>query len=138
MNEITPAGVPSLGELVEALTGDRADVASLARVLTGTLSAALPPDFVDIEYVRSMGDRVHGRPGVPVAVTVNVGDKRLTLRQFGRVHTEATITHLVRGVALSRETVPVTTWVTALAAEVRKVAAEDAAALTALHQLLLG
>jgi hypothetical protein len=125
-----------LGRLVGALTA-HADVASLTAVLTGTLADLLPGDLVRVERDRSLADRLHGRPGRPVGITVPAGDHELTLRTVGH-RTEAEIAHTVRGVTLSRRPVPITEWIEQLAAALDAQAAHDDAARAALDRLLLG
>lgn len=139
MTEVQPPGegVPSLGSLVEALTADRASVASLARVLTGVLSDALPPDVVEVTYQRTMSDRLHGREGQPIGLRVELGDATLTMTQRGE-RVDAELARTVRGVVLSRRQVSVTEWITALAEAIRAIAGRDAAAREALQKLLLG
>jgi hypothetical protein len=129
---------PSLGRLVATLTGDRADVASLARVLTGALADALPGGIVDVEYDRSMSDRVHGRPGRAVAVSVAFGDTVLTMRQGPRGDPQPQIVHSVRGVVLSRRPVSVPEWVHELATKVTERAEQDEQARAVLSRLLFG
>jgi hypothetical protein len=131
------AGVPPLGTLVEALTVDRASVASLARVLTGVLADALPAELVRVVYQRTMSDRLHGRDGEPVALQVRLGEAVLAMSQRGG-RPEAEIATAVRGVVLSRRAVTVTEWITALAEGIRAIAERDAAAREALQRLLLG
>lgn len=138
MNELFPAGeVPPLGRLIEALSGDRADVESLSRVLTGVLSEALPPGTVQVDYDRSVSDRMRGRPGTPVRVQVSLGAKVLSMGQGRNGRPEPVIAHQVRGVVISRAPVSVTEWVRTFADEVSALAAEDAAARAALNRLLL-
>ena len=139
MTLVPPSGdeVPALGSLVEALSADRASVASLARVLTGVLSDALPSDVVAVTYQRTMSDRLHGREGVPTELRVDLGDITLTMTQHAdRVVSE--LARTVRGVVLSRRQVGVTEWITALAEAIRGLAERDAAAREALQKLLLG
>jgi hypothetical protein len=129
---------PSLGRLVEALAGDRADVASLARVLTGALADALPPGIVDVSYARTMADRMHGRPGRPVAIGVTFGDTLLSMSQDGRGDAQPQISHTVRGVVLSRRPAPMAEWVRVLAEKVTERAEQDAQAREVLSRLLFG
>jgi hypothetical protein len=129
---------PSLGRLVETLTGDRADVASLARVLTGALADALPPGLVEVEYDRSMADRLHGRPGRPTAVNVTFGDTLLALAQDGRGDPLPQIVHTVRGVVISRRPTSIAEWVNELAIKVTERAEQDAHAREVLSRLLFG
>jgi hypothetical protein len=126
-----------LGHLVAALA-PHADVASMTTILTATLADVLPKDLVRVEYRRSLGDKLAGRVGDPVAVSVGTGDRELTLRADARGGTEATIAHIVRGVVLSRSPVSIPEWIDALAAEVDRAAARDDAARAALDRLLLG
>ena len=62
-----------------ALRMDSADVAVYTRVLTKSLSEALPPDYVTVERERSMSDRMRGRPGEISKVQVRLGDQLMTL-----------------------------------------------------------
>jgi hypothetical protein len=134
---MTAADVPPLGQLVEVLSADRASVESLARVLTGALSDALPPGVVQVDWERSMSDRMRGREGQPVGVTVTLGDEVLSMRtEHGRV--APVISKAVRGIVLSRRPVSVTEWVTTLAASIRTLAEQDAQARATLQRLLLG
>lgn len=128
---------PSLGRLVGALSA-HSDVAAMTEVLTTTLADLLPADLVTVERARTVGDRLAGRAGRPVAVAVQAGDRALTLRAAVAGRTEATITHTVRGVVLSRKAVPVSEWIAALAAELDRIAAQDDAARALLDRLLLG
>lgn len=128
---------PSLGRLVGALSA-HSDVASMTAVLTTTLADLLPADLVEVERDRTMGDRLAGRPGRPVAVTVQAGERTLTLRADRAGRTEATVTHTVRGVVLSRQPVSIPDWIEALAAELARIAERDDAARAALDRLLLG
>jgi hypothetical protein len=134
---MTAADVPPLGQLVEVLSADRASVASLARVLTGALSDALPPGVVKVDWERSMSDRMRGREGQPIGVTVTLGDEVLSMHtEHGRV--EPVISKAVRGIVLSRRPVSVTEWVTTLAQSIRALAEQDAQARATLQRLLLG
>ena len=137
MTELTPADPPPLGHLAAALSG-RADVASLSQVLTVTLADILPAGMVQVDYKRSAGDRLAGRPGTPVGLAVVAGDKVLRLDSARGGVAEATVEHAVRGVVISRKPVSITEWITALADELRRIAEADEAARVALERLLLG
>jgi hypothetical protein len=128
---------PPLGHLTAALSG-HADVTAMTEVLTATLADLLPAGLVRVERERSLSDRVRGRAGSPVAVTVPIGDRELTLRRRADGSTEPEIGHVVRGVALSRTVVPIDEWITALARELERRAAADERARAALDRLLLG
>jgi hypothetical protein len=137
MNEPVPADVPPLGRLTETLSG-QADVASLTRILTVTLADVLPTGMVQVDYERSMSDRMRGRPGQPVGLTVNAGEKILTLKRGVRGQTEAAVAHAVRGVIITRAPVSIADWITTLAQELTNLGEHDDAARVALTRLLLG
>ena len=97
-----------------ALRLDSADTAIYASVLTKSLSEALPPEYVTVERERSMSDRMRGRPGEVSRVEVRLGDQVMTLAvKNGRPVAE--ICREVRGVVLSRQSVPIQQWASALA-----------------------
>lgn len=125
-----------LGNLVVAHFR-RVEIAMLGRVLVTTLSGALPPSMVQVEYRRSFGKRLTGRAGEPIGVSVTSGDRVLTFRapEVGRV--ETTVGHVVRRVVLSTETVPVAQWLDELGAVLTRATQDDVAARVALERALL-
>lgn len=136
--EWLPSGLGPLGDLqllASMLRSDRDDVESYARVLTGALGDALPPGMVNIRYQRSLGDRLAGRPAMPVALTVQTGDKILELQQ-ARHGVQAMVRMVVRGVMISRKEVGIDEWVRQLAVELSTQAEQNAAARQALERLL--
>jgi hypothetical protein len=136
--ELQPSGLGPLGDvqlLASMLRSDREDVESYARVLTGALGDALPAGMVDIEYQRSMGDRLAGRPGRPVALTVRGDGRMLDLTQT-RGGVQAVVRVVVRNVIISRKEVSVDEWLRQLAAELSAQAEHNAAARLALERLL--
>ena len=135
MNE--PAGGPSLDMVTAALRADSADVAIYARVLTQSLGEALPSDCVTVDRERTMSDRMRGRPGEISRVSVQIGDQQMTLSvRNGR--TVAEICRAVRGVVLSRQTVPIQEWAAALASALVAYAEQNAQAAQALRRLVAG
>ena len=118
-----------------AAQADFSDVAMFTRVFTRGFGEALPEGMVDVEYARSVGDRLAGRPGTPVALRLTFPERRLELRA-GKGWPEAEVQQVVRGVVLSRRQVPVEEWVRALAAELTGLADRNAAARAALAALL--
>jgi hypothetical protein len=106
-------------------------------VLTNTLGDALPDGMVEVEYRRSMGDRVSGRPGQAVAVRVHGRERQLELRQ-GKRGVDAEVRTVVRDVVISRKTIGIDEWLRLLAEELEKLAERDAAARAALSRLLGG
>jgi len=137
MTELSPAGGVPFGRLVAALSGDGADLPSLTRVLTTTLADALPTGMVEVEWHRSMSDRLASRDGTPVGLSVTVGDKILTLNQGRGGRNEAVVAHVVRNVVITRSPVSIPAWISALATELTKLAEADDAARGALNRLLL-
>ena len=134
---LEPLGPNSVDLVASALTSstDLSDVAMFVRVFTRSFADALPESMVDVDYDRSMGDRLAGRPGTPVAVRLSFPDKRLELRAT-RGWPDAEVQQVVRGVVLSRRQVPVGEWVHTLAGELTGLAARNAQARAALAALL--
>jgi hypothetical protein len=120
-----------------ALRLDSADTAIYASVLTKSLSEALPPEYVTVERERSMSDRMRGRPGEVCRVEVHLGDQVMTLAvKNGRPVAE--ICREVRGVVLSRQSVPIQQWASALASALIDHAESNAQAAAALRRLVIG
>jgi hypothetical protein len=120
-----------------ALRMDSADVAVYARVLTKSLSEALPPGYVTVERERSVSDRMRGRPGEVSKVVVRLGDQLMTLA-VKNGQPAAEICREVRGVVLSRENVPLQQWASALASALVVHAENNAQAAEALRRLVTG
>ena len=142
LNTVTlePSGLGPSGDvalLAAMLRADRADVASYARVLTSTLADALPDGMVEVEQRRGIGDRMAGRDGRTVAVVVHGVDRELELREGPR-GVEAQVRQVVRGVVISRKAVGIDEWLQALAEDLTRIAARDAAAREALERFLGG
>jgi hypothetical protein len=117
--------------IAAALRSDRADVESLTRVLTSVLGDALPPGMVEVERKRSLADRMNGREGTPVALTVTTPGEQLVLRG-----SSAEVRQIVRGVTIKRSAVGIEEWLVALAGVLSKLAGNSAAARDALANLL--
>jgi hypothetical protein len=120
--------------LIAALRADRSDVESYSRVLTNMLGDALPEGMVEVEFRRSMGDRMSGKPGQAVAVRVHAPERELELRQ-GRHGVESEVRTVVHGVVISRKQVAIDEWLVVLAEELNKLAARDAQAREVLSRL---
>jgi hypothetical protein len=127
----------SLEMVTAALRMDSADVAVYARVLTKSLSEALPPEYVTVERERSVSDRMRGRPGEITKVAVRLGDQLMTLAVRNGKPT-AEICREVRGVVLSRDSVPLQQWASALASALVVHAESNAQAAEALRRLVTG
>ncbi len=128
---------PSLDMVTAALRADSTDVAIYARVLTQSLGEALPPEFVTVDRDRSVSDRMRGRPGEISRIAVQLGDQQMTLSVQGG-KTQAEICRAVRGVVLSRQSVPVHEWAAALASALVSYAEQNAQAAQALRRLVAG
>lgn len=127
----------SLEMVAAALRADSSDIAIYANVLTQSLGESLPPGCVSVERSRSMADRMQNRPGVVTRIVVRLGEKTLTLgTQRGAPVAE--ICHEVRGIVLSRTTVPIAQWAAELAASLVSYAEQNAAAADALRRLVAG
>jgi hypothetical protein len=132
-----PDDALSLEMVTAALRLDSADVAVYARVLTKSLSEALPPGYVTVERERSMSDRMRGRPGEISKVAIRLGDQLMTL-EVKNGQPAAEICREVRGVVLSRQNVPVQQWASALASALVLHAENNAQAAQALRRLVTG
>ena len=132
----TPDG-PSLDMVTAALRADSADVAIYTRVLTKSLGEALPPEWVTVDWDRSMSDRMHGRPGQVSKITVRLGERVMTLGVQRGVPV-AEVCREVRGVVLSRQPVQLGVWAEELARALVAHAEQNAEAARALRRLVAG
>lgn len=133
---VEPAPAGPLGNLVAAHL-QRVEVAMLGRILTTTLANALPAAMVRIERRRSLAERLLGRPGRAVGISVTAGDKTLTFRAPDLGVTEASVSHTVHGVVLSTTRVSVADWLVQLGELLNAASAQDAATRDALQGALL-
>src|SRR5258708_9010272 len=99
----------SLDMVTAALRADSTDVAIYARVLAQSLGEALPGDFVSVERDRTMSDRMRGRPGEISKIVAKLGELQMILA-VRNGQPVAEICRAVRGVVLSRQTVPIGEW----------------------------
>jgi len=127
----------SLDMVTAALRADSTDVAIYARVLTQSLGEALPADYVTVDRERTMSDRMKGRPGEISKIVVRLGELQMTLA-VRNGQPAAEICRAVRGVVLSRQTVPIGEWAAALASALVSFAEQNAQAAQALRKLVAG
>jgi hypothetical protein len=127
----------SLDMVTAALRADSTDVAIYARVLTQSLGEALPSEYVTVDRDRTMSDRMKGRPGEVSKIVVRLGEQQMTLA-VRNGQPVAEICRAVRGVVLSRQTVPISEWAAALASALMAYAQENAQAAQALRKLVAG
>ena len=137
VTEPSPDDALSLEMITAALRLDNSDAAIYASVLANSLSEALPPGYVTVERERTMSDRMRGRPGEVSKVAVKLGDQVMTLGVKNSQPT-AEICREVRGVVLSRQTVPLGQWAAALASALLNHAESSAQAAEALRRLVIG
>ena len=127
----------SLEMVTAALRADSSDIAIYAKVLTESLGESLPSGTVTVERARSLSDRMQNRPGTVTKISVRLGEKTMTLGTH-RGAPVAEICHEVRGIVLSRTTVPIAEWAAELARGLVAHAEQNAAAATALRRLVAG
>jgi hypothetical protein len=132
-----PDDALSLEMVTAALRMDSTDAAIYARVLTKSLSETLPPGYVTVERERSMADRMRGRTGEISKLMIRLGDQIMTLG-IKNGQPAAEICREVRGVVLSRDSVPLPQWAEALANALVAHAANNAQAAQALRRLVTG
>jgi hypothetical protein len=109
----------------------------LGRVLTTTLAGALPPAMVRTERRRTLAQRLTGRPGQVIGISITFEDRTLTFRAPEVGVTEASVSHTVRGVMLSTARVTVAEWLDQLAEVLDKATSDDEATRAALERALL-
>jgi hypothetical protein len=115
------------------------DVSLYAGMLLNTLSAALPDRLVVVERQRSLRLLRRGTPAAVTALTISVGDRRFRLeRARTGAFPHATVEHIVRGIVLSSDDVPLTEWTDALAVELTEAAGRDAGVAEAIDLLIRG
>ena len=100
------------------------------------LSAALPPELVEVRREGRFRARLAGRDPAVLGVSVVLDDHRFELSRddVGRPAT-GRIRHESGGVVLSTRTVGVDEWSSALAGALGRLAQHNAAAAAALHRL---
>jgi hypothetical protein len=135
VSSLEPLPDGELDLVVASLRADASDVASMSRVLLGSLAEALPPGMVVVERERSMRERLSGQEGRPVALTVDTGEHKLSLRQ-ARGAVVGEVQQVVRGVVISRREVDLASWSRVLAEDLTRRAEQDSAAREALQRML--
>lgn len=133
-----PQPDPSVDLLAASLRLDTADLSLYAGFLLSTLSGALPAEMVRVERRRSLKQRLAGSEGDVVEVSVQIDDRRYTLRRERLdAAPTATVAHEVGGVVLSRQQVALDAWARELATGLLRRAESSAAAREALERMLL-
>jgi hypothetical protein len=121
--------------LAASLRADANDLDVYARVLTGSLSAALPAEMVEVQRDQSLRDRLAGRPGKVEGIRVLLGETTLELTA-GRGVPVGRVVRVVRGVTISSHEVDLAEWSRLLAESLAERARESSSARDALAALL--
>jgi hypothetical protein len=121
------------------LRRDNQDLSSYAGYLLRSLYDALPAELVAADFARSLADKLRGRPGRLVRVTVTLGERRFVLvrTQLG-ARPEARIGHVSGGITLSTRLIPLDEWTAELGTALAGVSDLDTRAAAALHRLVIG
>ncbi len=129
---------PGIESVAAALRRNGRDVALYAGFLLTTLTLTLPPELVQPEHRRSIGDRLRGRPGTLVGVRIATRERRFRLfRPTAASRPVATIADLGAGIVLKTRGVSLEAWTQQLAEELVQIASTDARAAEALQQLTI-
>jgi hypothetical protein len=130
----------SMDLVAAALRADAADIDTLIRVLSVSLTEMLPAGMVAVQRTRSVSDRISGRDGTPVTITVTSPELRLGLThpKHRNAAVKAELQRVVRGVVIARQEVTVEEWIAALAKVLTDIAARNSVARQALSRLLGG
>jgi hypothetical protein len=125
-----------LDALAAAVSQQATDLNVYAGFLFAALDGALPAEYLQVERRSSLGGRLRRREPEVVAVSVRLEENQFSLTRAGvGAPAEATIAHVVNGIVLSRQTVPLAQWSLALAAALQQVAERNAAMASALQRL---
>jgi hypothetical protein len=138
LEPIEAGGAPALEAVASGLRRDGSDLALYGGFLINTLVEALPEELVRQDVKRSASDRMRGRPGEVVGVSVDLGDLRFQLRRSGvGARPETTIGHVSGGITMKTDTVTLDAWADALARALVVAAGQDARAADAASRLAI-
>jgi hypothetical protein len=112
------------------------DLALYGGMLINVLSAALPPQFVQVRREGKWKARLAGREPALLGVSVTIGERRFDLdrAEFSAPPTTK-ICHQSGGVVMSTKVMPADAWCRELAGALAEVAGTNQAALEALSRL---
>ena len=132
-------GAREVNALAASLEQHGQDVSLYAGMLLNTLSSALPDHMIAVERKRGLRLLRRDRPAEVSAVVINVGDRRFQLeRPHVGARPRAQVEHVVRGIVLSSDDLPLTEWTRALSAELTEAAGRDAGVAEAIETLIRG
>lgn len=122
--------------LAAALRGQTDDLSLYAGFLLNVLSAALPPELVEVAYEGRWRAKMAGREPAVLSAAVTLGDYRYELARPALARPAAArIRHTSGGVVMSTRTVGIDDWSVELAAGLAGLASTNATAAAALHRL---
>ena len=110
------------------------DLDLYAHFLQNTLEQALPDGLLEVTRRQNLGDRLKGRPGTVLKLSVTLGDRRYVLHPH-RGAPRAEVVHVVRGLELDHEDVALDTWISQLAAALSLRADSNARTAEALARI---
>jgi hypothetical protein len=135
-DERTPGSHLDLELLAAQLRRHSDDLSLYAGFLLNVLSAALPPELVEVTREGKLKARLAGREPAVLGIAVTIGDRRYELeRRTVGAPPACRIRHESGGVVLSTKTVGADEWSHGLAAALAGIAGTNAAAAAALHRL---
>ena len=137
MSADASGGPADMQAVAAALHSHGEDVSLYAGMLLDTLAGALPERMITVE--RSGGGLLRKKPRGITAVTITVNDRRFFLsRKHVGAKPLARVEHVVRGIVLSNDELPVTQWTDQLAQELADAARDDGGVAAAIEQLVRG
>jgi hypothetical protein len=136
MTEGTAGSHLDLELLAAQLRRHSDDLSLYSGFLLNVLSAALPPELVQVTREGKWKARLGGREPAVLGISVSIADRRYELARaaVGSAPT-AKICHESGGIVLSTRTVSADEWSRGLAAGLAQVAGSNAAAAEALQRL---
>jgi len=134
---VTSPGEPlDLALLAAQLRLQTEDLSLYGGMLLNVLTAALPPDLLDVRREGRLKARLAGREPAILGVSVSLGNQRFDLDRADVTARPVTrLSHQSGGVIMSTRLASIDEWCTALAAALVDVAGTDATALAALQRL---
>ena len=136
MTDGTPGSHLDLELLAAQLRRHSDDLSMYAGFLLNVLSAALPPELVQVTREGKWKAKLAGREPAVLGISVTIDDRRYELERSGvGAYPTAKIRHESGGVVLSTRTVSADEWSHALAAALAGIAGSNAAAAAALQRL---
>lgn len=127
---------PELAILSSVVSRQAADLSLYASFVLESLAGALPPEMITVQRPRSLLGRVKSDTA-PTSVALRLGDNVFTLRRGAQQASvpQASIAHVVRGITLSTDSVPLAEWSQRLAAALAELSTSNEQAAGVLSRL---